>query len=143
MCGKSLFFKFLGVHVAIDLTWSTNTSTVVIKAQQRLHFLRLLRKCQLETKLVQTFYHTTTESVLAYCITVWFAGHKIKNKKALQGVIKTAQKINGCPLPSLEDVANSRGLNRARRILADPSHPGRSFLNLLRERQRRGRKDFF
>ncbi|KAI4883835.1 hypothetical protein NFI96_020724 [Prochilodus magdalenae] len=36
--------KFLGVHLAEDLTWSLNISTITKKAQQRLYFLRRLRK---------------------------------------------------------------------------------------------------
>ncbi|KAI4898625.1 hypothetical protein NFI96_006403 [Prochilodus magdalenae] len=39
--------KFLGVHLAEDLTWSLNTSTITKKAQQRLYFLRWLRKAHL------------------------------------------------------------------------------------------------
>ncbi|KAK3529343.1 hypothetical protein QTP70_029136, partial [Hemibagrus guttatus] len=31
--------KFLGVHLAEDLTWSLNTSFTIKKAQQRLYFL--------------------------------------------------------------------------------------------------------
>ncbi|KAK3545178.1 hypothetical protein QTP70_001768 [Hemibagrus guttatus] len=31
--------KFLGVHLAEDLTWSLNTSSITRKAQQRLYFL--------------------------------------------------------------------------------------------------------
>ncbi|KAK3537989.1 hypothetical protein QTP70_026506 [Hemibagrus guttatus] len=34
--------KFLGVHLAEDLTWSLNTSSITKKAQQRLYFLRRL-----------------------------------------------------------------------------------------------------
>ena len=49
-------FKFL---VANNLTCSTNTSVVVGKAQQRLHFLRLLRKCDLDVYLLRSFYHST------------------------------------------------------------------------------------
>ena len=104
---------------------------MVGKAQQRLYFLRLLRKCQVETKLLQTFYHSVIESVLGYGITVWYANCAAKDRKTLQGVIKTAGKIIGCPLPSLEDIATSRGLNRARSIMADPSHPGHSHFQLL------------
>ncbi|KAI4902382.1 hypothetical protein NFI96_005631 [Prochilodus magdalenae] len=33
--------KFLGAHLAEDLTWSLNTSTITKKAQQRLYFLNL------------------------------------------------------------------------------------------------------
>ncbi|GAA6107797.1 uncharacterized protein LOC121182596, partial [Tachysurus ichikawai] len=38
--------KFLDVHLAENLTWSLNTSTIK-KAQQRLYFLRRLRKAHL------------------------------------------------------------------------------------------------
>ena len=62
--------RFLGVHVANNLTWSTNTSAVV--AQQRLHFLRLLRKCDVVVHLLRSFYRSTIESVLTHCLTIWF-----------------------------------------------------------------------
>ena len=34
--------KFLGVHLAENITWSLNTGSTVKKAQQRLHVLRRL-----------------------------------------------------------------------------------------------------
>ena len=38
-------FRFLGTHNTEDLSWITNPTTVVKKAQQqRLYFLRILRK---------------------------------------------------------------------------------------------------
>ncbi len=35
-------FTFLGVIVSEDLSWSTNTASIVGKAQQRLYYLRKL-----------------------------------------------------------------------------------------------------
>ncbi len=37
-------FKFLGVHITEDLTWSAHTDAVLKKAHQRFFFLRRLRK---------------------------------------------------------------------------------------------------
>lgn len=37
-------FKFLGTHMSGDLSGPANTTAVVKKTQQRLHFLRVLRK---------------------------------------------------------------------------------------------------
>lgn len=37
-------FKFLGVTVEEDLTWSANTTALVKKAQERMYFLRLSKK---------------------------------------------------------------------------------------------------
>ncbi|KAI3355175.1 hypothetical protein L3Q82_017875 [Scortum barcoo] len=36
-------FRYLGVHISDDLTWSKNTSCLIRKAHQRLYFLRRLR----------------------------------------------------------------------------------------------------
>ncbi len=39
--------KFLGVHITENLTWTTNTMSLSKKAQQRLHFLRRLKRASL------------------------------------------------------------------------------------------------
>ena len=36
--------KYLGVHLAENITWSLNTGSTVKEALQRLHFLRRLRR---------------------------------------------------------------------------------------------------
>ncbi|KAI5629970.1 gastrula zinc finger protein XlCGF28.1-like [Silurus asotus] len=55
--------KFLGVHLADDLTWSLNTSSITKKAQQRLYFLRRLRKAHLPPPILTMFYRGTIESI--------------------------------------------------------------------------------
>ncbi|KAI3372162.1 hypothetical protein L3Q82_006998 [Scortum barcoo] len=39
-------FRYLGVHISDDLTWSKNTSCLIRKAHQRLYFLRRLRRAR-------------------------------------------------------------------------------------------------
>ncbi|KAK0149886.1 RNA-directed DNA polymerase from mobile element jockey [Merluccius polli] len=124
-------FKFLGAHIQEDLSWTTNTTALIKKAQQRLHFLRVLRRNYLEEKLLVSFYRATIESVLLYCVTVWFASCSAAGKKALQRVTRTAEKIIGCSLPPLEDLSSSRCLSRALKISADSSHPSQHLFNLL------------
>ncbi len=48
--------KFLGVHITEDLTWTTNTKSISKKAQQRLHFLRRLKRASLPPPILTTFY---------------------------------------------------------------------------------------
>ncbi|KAK3543061.1 hypothetical protein QTP70_010551 [Hemibagrus guttatus] len=60
--------KFLGVHLAENLTWSLNTSSISKKAQQRLCFLRRLRKAHLPPPILTMFYRGTIESILSSCI---------------------------------------------------------------------------
>ena len=65
-------FRLLDTHISEDLPWTTN-NTVVKKSQQRLYFLRILRKNNPEEKLLVSFYCCSIESVLAYCVTTWYA----------------------------------------------------------------------
>ena len=124
-------YRFLGIQLSDSLSWTVNTTAVVKKAQQRLHFLRVLRRNNLEEKLLVLFYRATIESTLSYCITAWYAGCSAADKRALQRVINTAQKITGCSLLTLEDIASSRYLSRATAILTDNSHPSNHLFDLL------------
>ncbi len=52
-------FKFLGVHITEDLTWSAHTDAVLKKAHQRLFFLRRLRKFGTSPRILRSFYTCT------------------------------------------------------------------------------------
>ena len=78
-----------------------------------------------------TFYRSCVESLLAYCITVWYASCTEADRRGLQRVVNSAQKIIGCPLPPLMDIYNLRCLNRAKNIIKDSSHPGFHLFDLL------------
>ena len=49
----------------------------------------------------------------------------------MQRVICSAERVIGRPLPSLKSLHDTRALKRARKIMADPSHPGHGLLTLL------------
>ncbi|KAI5090364.1 gastrula zinc finger protein XlCGF28.1-like [Silurus meridionalis] len=78
--------KFLGVHLADNLTWSLNTSSITKKAQQRLYFLRRLRKAHLPPPILSMFYRGTIESILSSCITAWFGNCTVSDRKTLQRI---------------------------------------------------------
>ncbi len=96
--------KFLEVHITEDLTWTTNTMSLSKKPQQRLHFLRRLKRASLPPPILTTFYRGTIESVLTSCITVWYGNCSAADRKTLQRTVNTAAKIIGAPLPSILDV---------------------------------------
>ncbi|KAI5625328.1 gastrula zinc finger protein XlCGF28.1-like [Silurus asotus] len=73
--------KFLGVHLADNLTWSLNTSFITKKAQQRLYFLRRLRKAHLPLPILTMFYRGTIERILSSCITAWFGNCTVSDRK--------------------------------------------------------------
>lgn len=59
----------------------------------------------------------------------------------LQRVIRTAESITGCYLPPLEDIASSRWLGKAKKIIKDCSHPGHGlFISLPSGRRYRSLK---
>ena len=124
-------FKFLGTYIDEDLTWTANSTSILKKAQQRLYFLRILRKNNLRPELLLSFYRCSVESVLSHGISLWFSSCTAAERKQLQRVINTAQRLTGCPLPSLMEIYHTRCLRRARSIVRDPSHPSHHLLELL------------
>ncbi len=124
-------YKFLGVHITEDLTWSTHTDAVLNKSHQRLFFLRRLRKFGMSPSILRSFYTCTVESILTGCITAWFGNSTAGNRKALQRVVRTARHIVGGELPSLQDIYTRRCIRKARRITNDSSHPSHRLFSLL------------
>ncbi|XP_069393579.1 uncharacterized protein [Paralichthys olivaceus] len=124
-------FKFLGSTISQDLKWETNTVTFIKKAQQRLYFLRQLRNLNLPKELLSQFYSAIIHSVLCSSITVWFESATKQEKNRLQWTIRTAEKIIGVSLPSIQDLYLNRVRKRAGNISADPSHPGYKLFKLL------------
>ncbi|KAM9826385.1 uncharacterized protein ACBT44_006652 [Syngnathus typhle] len=124
-------FNFLGTTISRDLKWTGHIDSVRKKAQQRLYFLRQLKKFNLPRELLKTFYTAIIQSVLCTSITVWFGSASKQDKHRLQRTIRTAEKIIGINLPSIQDLYLSRTRNRARNISTDPSHPGCSLFELL------------
>ncbi|XP_048873616.1 uncharacterized protein LOC125745137 [Brienomyrus brachyistius] len=112
------------------------TSSLVKKAHQRLFFLRTLKKNQLSADILGNFYRCAIESILTNCISAWYGNCTVTDRKALQRVVKTAQRIIGTPIPAIEDVHKKRCLRRARNILKDSSHPANKLFQLLPSRRR-------
>ncbi|KAI2647723.1 hypothetical protein H4Q32_031236 [Labeo rohita] len=123
--------KFLGVHITEDLTWTTNTMSLSKKAQQRLHFLRRLKRASLPPPILTTFYRGTIESVLTSCITVWYRNCSAADRKTLQRTVNTAAKIIGAPLPSLVDIFLAQCSGKATSIVKVSTHPSHHLFRLL------------
>ncbi|KAI5629763.1 gastrula zinc finger protein XlCGF28.1-like [Silurus asotus] len=119
--------KFFGVHLADNLTWSLNTSSITKKAQQRLYFLRRLRKTHLPPPSCPCSTDSI-ESILSSCITAWFGNCTISNRKSLQRIVRTAEKIIGISLPSIMDIYTTRCIRKAHSIVDDHTHPSHTLL---------------
>ncbi|KAK3560434.1 hypothetical protein QTP86_008440 [Hemibagrus guttatus] len=97
-------FRFLGTTIFQDLKWDTHIDSIIKKAQQRLYFLRQLRKFNLPEELLTQFYSAVIESVLCTSITVWFGSATKSDIRRLQRTVQTAERIIDAPLPTLQEL---------------------------------------
>ena len=124
-------FRFLGTTISQDLKWELNISSLIKKAQQRMFFLRRLKQFQLPKAMMVNFYTAIIESILTSSISVWCAAATANDRRRLQRIIHSAEKVIGCNLPALEDLYAARTLKRAKKIASDPSHPGHKLFEVL------------
>ena len=96
------------------MKWSTYTDSVVKKEQQRLFNLRRLKKFKL-----LNFYRYTIESILSGCITAWYGNCTAHNRRALQRVRWSAQRI---PRGTLQDTYSTQCHRKAKKIIKYINH---------------------
>ncbi len=92
-------FSLLGTTISQDLKWDNHIDSIVEKAQQRLYFLRQLRKFNLPQELLMQFYSAIIESVLCTLINVWFSSATKFDLRRLRRVVRTAERIIGTNPP--------------------------------------------
>lgn len=96
---------FLGIIITRDLKWELSTTDLRTKAPKRLFSLRQAARAHHGSALP-----AFVESILAHSIITWFFATAARDLCKLQWVIRSAERVIGCPLPTLR---------RARRITAD------------------------
>ncbi|KAL0199448.1 hypothetical protein M9458_007988, partial [Cirrhinus mrigala] len=129
-------FKYLGVHITQDLSWSWHINTVVKKARQRLYHLRRLRDFRLPSKVLRNFYSCTIESILTGNILTWFGNSTMQDRRALQRVVRSAERTIHTELPNLHSIYSRRCWTKARKIVKDLSHPNNGLFSLMRSGKR-------
>lgn len=100
-----------------------------------MYCLRQLRKFKVPPVILQTFYTDAIESILTQCISVWYANSSIKDCKALQRVVHSAERISRTALPSLHDIYIRHCRTRAIKIKAS-THPSNCLFSVLNSGKR-------
>ena len=129
-------FKFWGIFISNSLGWAEHVDYCVRKAQQRLYFLRRLRKFRVSTDVLTMFYRAVIESVLTLSITVWYGSTTVDGKRKIARVIRTASQIIGIKLNSADEIYRQRTLARAHSITKDGSHPANALFQMMRRKYR-------
>ena len=139
-------FKFLGTYVTNDLTWGFNSDNILLKARQRLYFLRKLNSYCVNKTILTNFYRAIIESILTSSITVWYDRATMRHKCKLQSVVKNAERIIGAPLPTLQSIYLKQLQLKINKIMKDRFHPAFDYFENLpsgrRLRAYRGNKRF-
>ncbi|XP_055495177.1 uncharacterized protein LOC129699431 isoform X2 [Leucoraja erinacea] len=125
-------FKYLGVHISEDMTWTSHAAALVNKARQRLYYHRQLRKFRVSPRILQCFYSASVESILSGNITIWFGNCSAQDKKALQRLVRSAERTMGTTLAPLQELYIRRCNSRANKIMGDSFHPSNGLFQLLR-----------
>jgi hypothetical protein len=81
------------------------------------------KKCGLSPKTLTNFYRCTIESILSGCITAWYGNCTAHNRRDLQRVVRSAQRITGDKLSALQDTYSTRCHRKAEKIIKDNNHP--------------------
>ncbi len=100
-------------------------------SQQKLFFLRQLKKFNLPPVHMTQLYSAVIESVLCSSLTAWIGSASKSDIRRLQRTVRTAERIIVVHLPSLQDLYNSRVKKRAGNIITYPSHPEHNLFALL------------
>ena len=139
-------YKYLGTTISCKLDWSKNVNIIQKKANQRLYFLRQLKKLHIDNTLLVLFYKSIIQSILTFNLICYFRNGTRASKRKTERIRKIAQRITGLELPSLESIYVDRTLLKITRIMKDPSHPlfhnynfNRSGIRLCVPRTRRER----
>jgi len=88
-------------------------------------------KAHLPSTILTTFYRGTIESILSGCITAWFRSCTSLDRKALQRIVRTAEKIIWVSLSTIKDIYIECCICKVTSIVDDSSHPLHKLFNLL------------
>jgi hypothetical protein len=75
------YLKLVGTYINDLLKWDINSNHIIKKAQQRLYFLRQLKKYKVKQQLLVQFYTTIIQSILTSSITVWYGNTDSHSEK--------------------------------------------------------------
>ena len=121
-------YKYLGVMIDANLSWSSHIDYTCKRIQQRMYSLRRLRSFGASSQILSIFYMSIVQTVMLYCSrpTAWFNSLSVVYKNKLFSQIKICAKIVGRPvgavLHSYKEAQTKSIIRLAKSISSDHSH---------------------
>ena len=115
-------YKYLFSIIDDKLNGNKNIEKVYKKANQRMYFVRKLKKCYLDKSIVSMFYKSVVESVLKIGLLNWYGGSSSTARGKVKRIVTSARRF-GCTAPSLEELYHDLMGKKCKDIQSDPSHP--------------------
>jgi gmma-aminobutyric acid receptor subunit gamma len=97
--------------------------------------LRWLKKFGLAPKTLTNVYTCTIESILSGCITAWCGNCTTRNRRALQRVVRSAQRITGGTLLVHQDTYSTHCHRKAKIIIKAINPPSHGLFTPLSSRR--------
>ena len=129
-------FKYLGLIIDENLTFTDHVNATVNKSNQRLHILRKLRSFNVSSHVLSMVYNSIIQSILTFSIVSWYGHIRVKDKAKLNRVVREASKIKGKPQKPLSEIHKNFVKKKAKKILKDRTHPLNSAFEILRSGRR-------
>ena len=86
-------YKYLGTIIDSKFNFNQNVDAIHKKAHSRLYFVRQLSRLQVDHKILELFYTSIVQSVIAFSIVCWYGNSSVQSKSKLDRVIKSCRKV--------------------------------------------------
>ncbi|KAK1784223.1 hypothetical protein P4O66_003953 [Electrophorus voltai] len=107
----------------INISLSSVSSTYLPESQGALERFHQTLKSKLRTFCLphEKDWEVDLLLFLYHCITTWFGNCTVFDRKTLQRIVRTAEKIIGVSLPSITDIYTTRCIRKASSNVEDPT----------------------
>ena len=129
-------FKYLGVIIDENLTFSDHVDATVKKANQRLYLLRKLRSFNVSSHVLGMVYNSIIQSILSFSIVSWYGHIRVKDRAKINRVVREASKIIGKTQKPLSEIHRNFVKKKAKKVFKDRTHPLHSAFEVLRSGRR-------
>ena len=86
-------FKLLGLTIANNLSWEEHIMSVCNKANKRLHYLKLLKRCSASVDDLLQYYKSVIRPTIEYACPVWQSGLTNDQRERLESLQRRALRL--------------------------------------------------